>query len=36
MYFLGMSAVMVITGFALFFIFLRRHKLSKEEITDVN
>ena len=34
MYFLGMSGVMVITGFALFFIFLRRHKLSKKEITD--
>jgi len=36
MYFLGMSGVMVITGFALFFIFLRRHKLSKEEIIDDN
>lgn len=36
MYFLGMSGVLIITGIALFLVFLRKYPVSKKEKTDVN
>ena len=36
MYFLGMSGVLIITGIALFLVFLRKYPVSKEEKTDDN
>jgi len=36
MYFLGMSGVLIITGVALFLLFLRKYKVPKKEITDGN
>ena len=36
MYFLGISGVLIITGFALFLLFLRKYKLPKKKITEGN